>query len=98
MEPIQIIKKLEDGSAWEYTVLLGHDSRDVGFLVKIDRQHWEYLTGGREPPEQLVRKCFRFLLRRQSKYSILRSFDLREIDELFPEFETEIKKTSLVVP
>ncbi|HCM36967.1 MAG: hypothetical protein A3J30_03420 [Candidatus Wildermuthbacteria bacterium RIFCSPLOWO2_02_FULL_47_9c] len=98
MEPIRVFKRREEGSTWEYTVLLGHDSRDVGFLVKIDRQYWEYLTDGRESPEQLVRKCFRFLLKKQSKYSILRSFDLREIDELFPEFKTEIKKTALSAP
>ena len=90
METIQIFKKTEDGSTWVYTVLLGHESNDVGFLVKINRQHWEYLTGGRESPERLIKKCFRFLLKKQSKYSILRSFDLREIHKLFPEFENEV--------
>lgn len=91
MEPIQIFKKTEDGSTWEYAVLLGHESNDVGFLVKINRDHWEYLTRGRESPERLIKKCFRFLLKKQSKYSILRSFDLREIHQIFPEFEAAVR-------
>lgn len=95
MEPIQIFKKTEEGSTWKYMVLLGHESNDVGFLVKIKREYWEYLTDGRETPEQLIKKCFCFLLKKQSKYSILRSFDLWEIQKLFPEFESEIKKVPL---
>jgi len=94
MEPIQVFKKTEDASMWEYTVLLGHESRDVGFLVKITRQHWEDLTDGRESPEQLIKKCFRFLLKKQSKYSIVRSFDLQEVHKSFPDFKDEMKKTS----
>ena len=94
MEPIQIFKKTEDAVMWEYMVILGHEARDVGFLVKITRQHWEELTNGREAPEQLIKKCFRFLLKKQSKYSIVRSFDLREVHKRFPEFEDEMKKTS----
>lgn len=91
MEPIQIFKKTEDGKTWEYAVLLGHESNELGFLVNIDREHWKYLTQERESPERLIKKCFRFLLKKQSKYSILRSFNIREIHRLFPEFETEIK-------
>lgn len=90
MEPIQIFKKTEDGETWEYLVLLGHESNDVGFLVKIDRQHWVQLTGARVSPEELIKKCFRFLLKKQSKYSIWRSFDIREVYTRFPEFANEI--------
>jgi len=89
MEPIQIIRKSADGSTWRYAVLLGHDSEDVGFLVKIDRQHWETLTGGRVSPEDLIKKCFRFLLKKQSKYSIMRSFDVWEVQRKFPDFAKE---------
>jgi hypothetical protein len=37
---------------------------------------------------------FEFLLARESKESILRSFALPEIGRYFPEFEREIKRTS----
>ena len=66
MEPIQISKKTEKAAEWEYAVLLGHDSDDIGFLVKIEQQHWEELTGGRIPPEHLIKKSFHFLLKKQS--------------------------------
>ena len=90
MEPIQIIRKSADGSTWKYAVLLGHDSEDVGFLVKIDRQYWETLTGGRVSPEGLIKKFFCFLLKKQSKYSIMRSFDVWEVQRKFPDFVGEL--------
>ena len=86
MEPIQIFKKTGNSAEWEYTVLLGHESDDIGFLVKINQQHWEVLTSGRMAPEHLIKNCFRFLLKKRSKYSIPRVFDLREIEKLFPDF------------
>jgi hypothetical protein len=41
-------------------------------------------------PKELVRRSFDFLLRRESKESILASFDLMLIARYFPEYETEI--------
>ena len=43
-------------------------------------------------PEELIRACFRFLLAREPKESILRSFDVSVIGHYFPEFEREIGK------
>ena len=86
MEPIQVFKKPEKASEWEYMVLVGHDSHDVGFLVKMNPEHWEQLTGGRMAPELLIKKYFRFLLKKLSKSSIPRSFDLHSIQQRFPDF------------
>mgnify|MGYP001566355279 CR=1 FL=1 len=86
MEPIQISKKTEGAAEWEYAVLLGHDSDDIGFLVKVDQEYWIQLTNGRISPEILIKRSFRFLLQKQSKYSIPRSFDLRDIQHRFPDF------------
>ena len=41
-------------------------------------------------PEALVEASFRFLLEREPKESILRSFDVSVIGRYFPEFEREI--------
>ena len=95
MEPIQISKKTERTAEWEYAVLLGHESDDIGFLVKIDRQHWEELTQARVSPESLIKKSFRFLLKKQSKYSIPQSFNLRDIQRRFPEYEEQVMKQGL---
>lgn len=42
-------------------------------------------------PEDFV-KSFEFLLDRESKDSILRQFDIAQINDFFPEYEKEIKK------
>ena len=53
---------------------------------------YEGLTGGRVPPEDLVREAFAFLLEREPKESILRSFDLQVIGRYFPEWEGEMRR------
>ena len=52
----------------------------------------ERLGSGRTP-DAFVRDCFVFLLARESKESILRSFDVSEIGRYFPEFEREIVRS-----
>jgi hypothetical protein len=44
-------------------------------------------------PEDFVKKSFEFLLMREDKDSILKEFNIKQIREYFPEYETEIKKT-----
>ena len=41
--------------------------------------------------ERLVYETFAFLVERESKGSILRSFDLTVVSRYFPEFESEIR-------
>jgi hypothetical protein len=43
-------------------------------------------------PEDFVKKSFEFLLKRADKYSVLKEFNIKQISEYFPEYETEIKK------
>jgi hypothetical protein len=45
---------------------------------------------GAVPRERLIRSSFEFLLEREPKEAILRSFDLPVITRYFPEYETEI--------
>jgi hypothetical protein len=42
-------------------------------------------------PTRLVRESFEFLLAREPRESILRSFELPVIGRYFPEWETEIR-------
>jgi hypothetical protein len=46
-----------------------------------------------ESPEAFIRACFAFLLEREPKESILRSFDVSVIGRYFPEFEPTISRT-----
>jgi hypothetical protein len=69
----------EDGSATE------HD-------VTLSRADHERLGGGYPRPEAFIRACFDFLLERESKESILRSFDISQIATYFHEFDRTITR------
>ncbi len=45
-----------------------------------------------ETGEAFLRRCFEFLLERESKESILGSFDVTVIGRYFPEFEQAIRR------
>jgi len=57
--------------------------------VTVSTEDLERLGAGRAP-DAFVRDCFDFLLEREPKESILRSFDVSVIGRYFPEFEREI--------
>ena len=59
--------------------------------VTLKPSYYEKLTDKRVTPEVLVEKSFEFLLDRESNTSILRSFDLPDIGQYFPEYERMIK-------
>lgn len=67
----------DDGSSTE------HD-------VTLSRAEWERFGDGYRTPEALVEASCRFLLEREPKEQILRSFDLDEITRYFPSFPVEI--------
>ena len=43
-------------------------------------------------PEEFIKKTFEFLINRESKESVLRQFDIVQINDYSPEFEKAIKK------
>jgi hypothetical protein len=48
--------------------------------------------GGQATAERLVEASFEFLLERESKESILRSFNLSDIERYFPEYPKQIRQ------
>jgi hypothetical protein len=56
-------------------------------LSEADRQR---LAEGFPSAEDFIRSCFEFLLEREPKEQILRSFDVSVISGYFPEFEGAI--------
>jgi hypothetical protein len=59
------------------------------YTVTVDPAYATRLAGV-VPRERLIRSSFEFLLEREPKEAILRSFDLPVIARYFPEFEAEI--------
>jgi hypothetical protein len=56
----------------------------------MTRADFQRFGASGETPDNLVRRSIQFLLDRESKESILPSFNLTEISRHFPEFEQEI--------
>ena len=59
--------------------------------VTVSREDPARLAPGADDPADLVRRSFVFLLAREPKEAILRSFDLPVIGRYFPEYEREIR-------
>lgn len=59
--------------------------------VSLDNSYYEKLTDGKISREELIKKSFEFLLEREPKESILAEFNLRVINNYFPEYEEKIK-------
>ena len=59
-------------------------------LVTLSGADYERLGRHYRSPEELIRACFVFLLERESKQEILRSFDVSQIAGYYPEFEQVI--------
>ena len=60
--------------------------------VTLSAVDHERLGAGYPDPDAFVHACFGFLLARERKGSILRSFDVSQIATYFPGFEAEIAR------
>jgi hypothetical protein len=79
------------GAGWTCAVELADgDGSRTRHRVGVTRADLERLAPAAADPAALVRRSFVFLLARESKESILRSFDLPVIGRYFPEYEREI--------
>ena len=76
----------------EFTVKVEKEGVSKEYNVILDDKYWQDLTGGKIAKEKLIKKSFEFLLEREPKESILPRFNLRIINQYFPEFKEEIKK------
>jgi hypothetical protein len=86
------VKKSDRGDSYEFQVSVKEGRGETQHRVTLRKADYERLAGGQASPEALVTESFRFLLERESKESILRSFDLTVIGRYFPEYEREIAK------
>ena len=73
-----------------YTVTIEDRVSTSSHTVTFEPDYVTKLLVGDETIESLLRRSFEFLLERESKESILSSFNLRVISRYFPEYEREI--------
>jgi hypothetical protein len=86
------VSSSDRGDVYEFQVTVGERGSRTQHRVTLKKVDYDRLSGGLASPEDLVRESFQFLLERESKESILRSFYLTVISRYFPEYEREIKK------
>ena len=82
----------ERADGYEFDVRVQEGTTETQHTVTLRQTDYDRLTGGRVSADRLVTESFRFLLEREPKESILRSFDLTVISRYFPEYEREIKR------
>ena len=61
------------------------------YEVTLSDEYYRELTGGKIPPENLIKISFEFLLTKEGPEAILKQFDLPEISRFFPEYEDVIR-------
>lgn len=86
------IDTTEHDDSYEFRVTVKDGGSETQHRVTLRKTDYERLTGGEATPQELVRQSFRFLLEREPKESILRSFDLMIIGHYFPQYPREIVK------
>lgn len=80
-----------DKNGWEYTVEVTEDEGKTQHTVTLSKDYYQKLTKDKKVlPVDLIEKSFEFLLEKESKESILKSFDLTKISEYFSDYEKEI--------
>ena len=92
MDTIWIQKIEPTDSGWRLQVEVGKlGEKALDYQIELDREYYKMIVPKRTI-EELMRGTFKFLLAREPKESILRKFNLRVVQEYFPDFEKEIKK------
>ena len=87
--------EVEKVDATHFRVRVIEGGSESTHQVTLDSKDCARLAGATAEPEELIRKSFQFLLEREPKESILKSFDLSVVSRYFPEYEGEIKKRLL---
>jgi hypothetical protein len=91
MTQIKVEQTGQNGQ-YRFRVTVREDTGQTNHRVTLEEGDYQRLTGGEATPAELVESSFRFLLEREPKESILRSFDLVVINRYFPEYEREMRR------
>ncbi len=80
----------EEYTGWRCGVTVADERSSRYFEVIVSKAELARFAPGDDEPTDLVHRSFEFLLQREAKESILRSFPLSTISRYFPEYEREI--------
>jgi hypothetical protein len=82
------LRDARDG--WTAEVRVAEGTSETHHKVRVPRATYERFGAGAADVHDFVRASFAFLLDREPKEAILRSFDIDVIRRYFPEYDREI--------
>jgi hypothetical protein len=83
--------KVKRKNTQKFEVTVSEHGSSTVHTVTLDDDYYQSLTKGKITKEDFLKKCFDFLLERESKESILSSFNVKIINSYFSDFEQHIK-------
>jgi hypothetical protein len=90
MATVEVTRSGESDDPLTFDVRVTETGSESRHVVTLQRADAERLGDRFSSPDDFVRRCFEFLLERESKESILARFDVRDIGRYFPEFERDL--------
>ena len=87
MTDIEVTSRTRSDGWTAIVVVTDPDGSSSHHEVTVTRAVLDRLAPGADDPVDLVRRSFAFLLEREPKESILRSFELPVIGRYFPDYE-----------
>ncbi|KXA93176.1 hypothetical protein AKJ64_01235 [candidate division MSBL1 archaeon SCGC-AAA259E17] len=81
------IKSMDEGI---FSVIVEEGGSKTEHTITVSDDYYDKLTEGKISKKELIERSFDFLLDRESKESILKKFDLKKINNYFPEYEEEV--------
>ena len=92
MAKINVTTKKDDDKSWEFEIKISGEDEETRHKVLLSKNYYDKITSGKNiSVDKLVELSIEFLLEREPQASILSEFDLKIINNYFPEFEDEIK-------
>ena len=92
MNEVTVRTEEQTKTGWRFVVDVSDPDGETHHTVELDRDYWDLLTGGSVHPERLATESLKFLLDHEPKESILETFNIRVIQDYFPEYEDNIRE------
>jgi hypothetical protein len=84
--------EVEAIGAERFRVRVIDENNESLHLVTLAAADYQRIGAGKISRENLIKRSFEFLLRREAKESILAEFDLMAIGHYFPEYEAHMRR------
>jgi hypothetical protein len=91
MTAMVTVRSVPEASGWRCSVEVAERGTESRHEVRVSAADLERWGRAGETAEGLVGRAFGFLLAREPASSILRSFEVSDIQGYFPEFDREIR-------